>query len=239
MFEGYPLEHRDGALEQLRSRLSRRQRKISAFFGGSARHQRYPSRPEDFLPTSFGNAMRAAELYSRDRYGMNLVVIWPRLAEVAPDRFRNDVDDARSEYEFLLCLSFLGSVFGIVAGSFLIISGGPLAVYLAAVPTTLGLASLSYRLAVHAAVDYGDQLRVVVDIHRQSVLASLGWPAPKDEEEEATIWSQVSEFLGQGTHVPGGRPVAAGSVLEDKTDVQGPGKGGHGSASYGRGEPEQ
>lgn len=218
IFEGYTLEHRDGWLGSLRNRLCRRQRNMAEFFAGPTRYQRYPMRPRDFLPTSFGNVMRASELYGHDRYGLNLIVIWPRLAEVAPDRYRNDVDDARSEYEFLLCLSFLGAFFGLVAGAYLIIVGGPLYVYMTAVPTTLGLAYLSYRLAVFAAIDYGDQLRVVVDLYRHEVLASLGWPTPISEGEERTTWARINEFLGQGTDVPGGRPVKR--LLAEQSHVE-------------------
>jgi hypothetical protein len=164
-------------------------------------------RSAEYLPTSFGNAMRASEFYGRDRYGLDLIVVWPRLAEVAPDRFRNDADDARSEYEFLLCLSFLGGAFGLTSGSYLVAVGGPLPAYLAAVPTTLGLSYLSYRLAVFAAIDFGNQLRVVVDLYRHDVLASLGWPTPTGESEERDMWKQVNEFLGQGSDVPNRRPL--------------------------------
>lgn len=209
IFEGYPIHGRAGLWGAADRRLTRRQREAAEFFDGPVRYMRYPMRPDEFLPTSFGNAMRASEFYSSDRYGMDLIVMWPRLAAIAPDRHRQDVDEARSEYEFLLCLSFLGAAFGSLSGIFLVIVDGPLPVYLAAVPTTLGLAYLAYRLAVFAAIDFGGELRVLVDVCRLEAMASLGWPVPMDEEAERECWTEVNEFLSQGEPVPGGRPMAA------------------------------
>lgn len=218
LFEGYVFPKGEGQIGSLRRHLCWRQRQRAMSYVGAARYLRYPMRSREFLPTSFGNVMRASEFYGRDRYGLDLIVVWPRLAEVAPDRYRTDVDEARSEYEFLLCLSFLGAAFGLLSGLYLVAAGGPVVVYLAAVPTTFGLAWLSYRLAVFAAIDFGNQLRVVVDMHRHEVLASLGWPTPSSELEEAFTWNQVNEFLGQGRDVPGGRPL--------KRSISGQGKNG-------------
>lgn len=207
VFEGYALRHRGGILGWIDRRLTKRQRRTADFFTGSVRFKRYPMHASQFLPTSFGNVMRASELYGEDRYGLDLIVLWPRLVEVAPDRYRSDVDEARSEYEFLLCLSFLGVAFGSFSGAYLAVVGGPLVVYLACVPSTLGLALLSYRLGVFAAIDFGDQLRVVVDIYRLDALRYLGWPMPDTDAEERKYWTEVTEFLGQNVPIEGGRPI--------------------------------
>ena len=40
---------------------------------------KFPSKKEEFLPTSFGNALKSFEVYPRDIYGIDAIRSWPRL----------------------------------------------------------------------------------------------------------------------------------------------------------------
>jgi hypothetical protein len=61
-----------------------------------------PSRESDVLPTRFGNAIKAFEIYPRDIYGADGVAIWLRLTSVMPKLFDEKIDEIRSQINFLI-----------------------------------------------------------------------------------------------------------------------------------------
>jgi MFS family permease len=74
-----------------------------------------PSRESDVLPTRFGNAIRAFEVYPRDIYGADGVSIWLRLGTVIPKAFAEQIEGVRSQIDFLInCCMF--SVIIVVLG---------------------------------------------------------------------------------------------------------------------------
>jgi hypothetical protein len=65
-----------------------------------------PSRLEDILPTRFGNAIKAFEVYPRDIYGADSIVIWLRLVSVLPSSLLELIQGARSQIDFLVNCCF-------------------------------------------------------------------------------------------------------------------------------------
>ena len=59
-----------------------------------------PSLEEDVLPTRFGNAIKAFEVYPRDIYGADGIVIWLRLVSVLPSSFLELIQGVRSQIYF-------------------------------------------------------------------------------------------------------------------------------------------
>src|ERR1035441_9723016 len=57
----------------------------------------FPSDLDAVMPTTLGNVLRNAELYPRYRYGMDAVVVWPRLYMVASERALAGIASARSD----------------------------------------------------------------------------------------------------------------------------------------------
>ena len=49
------------------------------------RRRRRPSSPGYFLPTPIGNILRAAERRPFDKYGLDAIVVWPRLWPALPE----------------------------------------------------------------------------------------------------------------------------------------------------------
>jgi hypothetical protein len=130
-----------------------------------------PTRPEELQPTRLGNILRAGELYSLTRYGIDAIVVWPRLYHVLPDRLLSALTDARAQLELLLTVSFLGGTFSLTAGAWL---------YRASVSTTLVLgcfwggalvAAVAYKTALSAAITYSHQVASAFDLHRHSLIA--------------------------------------------------------------------
>src|SRR5437660_2707708 len=53
----------------------------------------YPPERQDIMPMQLGNVLKAAELYPLKRYGLDAVLLWPRLEEVFPERFHDAFRD--------------------------------------------------------------------------------------------------------------------------------------------------
>jgi hypothetical protein len=67
--------------------------------------------PERYiLPTRFGNAIRAFEVYPSEIYGADGVVIWPRLSSVMPKAFGDQIEDIRSQIDFLVNCCFFSAI---------------------------------------------------------------------------------------------------------------------------------
>jgi hypothetical protein len=62
--------------------------------------ERYPGPQALFMPTRFGNILRAAEQKIEARYGLNGVILWPRLWLVLPDAAKSELTAARSRIAF-------------------------------------------------------------------------------------------------------------------------------------------
>jgi hypothetical protein len=95
------LEQRLADLERQRQPISR---KLFLYF---------PSSPEAVMPTRLGNVLRAAELYSWDRYRLDSVVVWPRLEATFDDGMPDPVLDSRTSLDLMVTLSAFSVLFGL------------------------------------------------------------------------------------------------------------------------------
>lgn len=220
IFEGYPLT-RSRHLQRLTAYLVRQHYLRSLRLKRSGRLDealsRYPEKFEHYMPTTLGNTIRAAEMYSLYRYGMDLPLVWPRLATLAPERYRVDLEEFRTDYEWLLGLSALTSISAVALGTYSLVSLGPWWLFLICFAGGFGLAIAAYAAAVTAAAEYGEQLRVGVDLYRLSVLSSMGLALPKSLTAERRVWKQVQQFSKQGAGSPPRRalPPSAGGHFSD------------------------
>jgi hypothetical protein len=160
------------------------------------RRARYPSDP--LLPTALGNALRAAERSAGRRYGLDAVVLWPRLYPLVADPQRAVVEDRRDQLDLTARMSATFALVAVVTFGLLwrdpIWWLFPLAV--------LALSALSYRAATAAAISYGESLHVTFDLHRFDLLTALHLPLPVDNESERKQNQQLSTWLRQGGPPP-------------------------------------
>lgn len=160
---------------------------------------RFPM-PEHFVrPTALGNALAAMEETAGAAYGLDAVVIWPRLYPLLADQVRGIVDDLRDSMDAAARLAATGALTAVAAVALLAPHAGWWTI-LALLP--LLIAALAYLGAVQAAVGYGVAMQAAFDLHRFDMLRvlHLGGPANQDAEQECN--RALSDFIRQGVPVP-------------------------------------
>lgn len=173
----------------------------------------YPPRPrlaDGCLPTALGNRLRAAEFYPLERYGIDAVVIWPRLVPLVPAEATARVAAARTALDSTVTLLGLAMAFGTVWPLVLLATGGPgplTALTLLAWPLAWG----AYRAALHAATAYGQEVAVTFDLHRQELPRHLGLDAVADAAAERRRWDDLAQFYLRNLPLPTGPEVNGGS----------------------------
>jgi hypothetical protein len=162
--------------------------------------QRYPDQVDFVLPTAFGNALRAFEVYPRVMYGFESIEGWSRILAVLPKEYRELIDDAKSQVDWWVNLGTLSLVFLIEFWVAIFSKWGltPVWYYTAlniVVPLIIfGLLNwfLQWR-ATSAVVGWGDYIKSAFDIYRFTLLESLGIDAPKTRAEEKALWTRISQ----------------------------------------------
>jgi hypothetical protein len=136
---------------------------------------RYPDEPYDVMPTRLGNVLRRYENVAGRAYRREAINTTSHLMYMAPPEHRAYVNDARTELD--LAIQFVVSWLLVAAISFVLVwpYGGWIAVPILAYV----LALVSYRAAVHAAVEYGHQLVVLFDLNHQLLDDYLPIKAPR------------------------------------------------------------
>lgn len=164
------------------------------------RYVQHPGNAERF-PTRLGNSLRAAEVHPRNAYGMDSVVLWPRLVAVMPEALSKSVDGARMALDFLTVIAAGATAFALTAAVTIAVEHGGRRLWVSVVAGSLVVAYLSYCGAVSAARDYGDQIRTAFDLHRFELLKSLHVPLPMNRAEECRLWAEVNEVV-RGSEPP-------------------------------------
>jgi len=169
----------------------------SAVAAQEALNARFPSAAL-LLPTALGNALRAFEERAGRAYGLDAVVIWPRLYPLLPDPVRAGVDDRRDQLDVSARISATAFVVALITAALLWGDGWWLLLPLGA----LAVSRAGYSAAVSAAVAYGQGVRVAIDLHRFDLLRSLHLPLPTDREAEREANQALCNFLRQGVPIP-------------------------------------
>lgn len=159
----------------------------------------YPS-AERVLPTRLGNVLRASEDRAGSRYGLESIVVWPRLYPLLPDRMLGILTEQRNRLDLsvrmcaVLVLVAAAEVFMLMADPVRLIEN---ATWLTVPAVTLLMAALSYRTAVAVAVGYGRTVETAFDLHRFDLIQQLHLPLPSSRTAELRASDRVSTFLRQ------------------------------------------
>jgi len=149
---------------------------------------RHPVDPNDLLPTTLGNILRAREYSPERKYGLDAIICWPRLWSLLPETMRADLTSARVSLDRLAELWFWGLLF--LSWVFL-------------TRWTLVIAPLwmavTYWMACQAAMSFGDLLESAFDLHRFLLYDAVGWHSPQNTRDEKSLGAQLTEYLWRGT----------------------------------------
>ncbi|TLS44998.1 hypothetical protein FE633_17840 [Streptomyces montanus] len=155
----------------------------------------YPPPPrleQGCLPTALGNRLRAAEYYPLERYGIDAVVVWARLRPLLPPEATDRVTAARTALDSAISLLGLSAAFGTV-WPVVLLRGGH-ATLAALTLLAWPVAWAAHRASLQAATAYGQEVRVVFDLHRHALLRHLELAVPDDPAAERILWDDLAQF---------------------------------------------
>ena len=160
-----------------------------------------PSQERHLLPTRLGNVIRCFEMYSSAAYGIDAIVLWPRLISKIDAPFASTIDEAKASFDFMLNCSFLCLItaFGIVT---LGLSRPTVLTWQNQAPwiwraVFFGLMAFTfYYFSIGRAKAWGEQVKSAFDLYRLSLLEVLGYKQqPLSFVEEVTLWTKISNQL--------------------------------------------
>lgn len=143
---------------------------------------------EDLAPTRLGNVLRTAERRPWQRYGLDPVLLWPRLWLLLPETTRRDLAYLRLSLDRYAQAWFWGLLFAL--WSFV----WPWAWLIALV--WMGIA---YHLLLQAAASFCDLVLAVFDTQRWRLYEALRWELPEESgESEIRSGQALSRYLQRG-----------------------------------------
>lgn len=156
------------------------------------RHRRHrPLLDSELMPTRIGNTLRAAETRPRHRYGLDVVLIWPRLWLVLPDAARKELASARSSLDASVAAAIWGTAF--VAFTWF--------TNWALVGLVVPVAAVLWWVPARAEV-FADLIEATVELYRVALYRQLRWPLPKNPAAEAERGEALTTYLERGSDKP-------------------------------------
>ncbi len=150
-----------------------------------------PEQKAEVMPTLLGNILKNAELYPRDRYGLDAVLFWPKLYPLFPAQFAEDISQLRSNVDTMLLVTTLASAFSLLSGGYLLVVRAPWWLFVLCFGGGVVTAFTSYRGAMGAVMPYAEQIKTAFDLYRNDLLQKMRVPLPTTLEEEKNCWQEL------------------------------------------------
>lgn len=152
-----------------------------------------------FLPMTLGNTIAAFEEYPWIRYGIDAVILWPRLLPtLTKENYAVYVEREKAGLDFVLNLCFLLLLFDLEMVYTGLIFSQNYVDWLIAAGFIAFLAFVCYKTAVVGAYGWGTTVRVAFDLYRYHLLKALYGHPPENFADETGRWTQISQFLREG-----------------------------------------
>jgi len=153
------------------------------------------------LPTRLGNVIRAFERYPTQAYGIDAIVLWPRLVGKLDAAFASTIDEAKTSFDFMLNMSFLCGLTTLFILAIGVVFPLPLRwAFVSALVLKLllflFLTVVFYYFSVNRAHDWGSQVKSAFDLYRFDLLKALGYQQrPLSYQEERALWTNISSQM--------------------------------------------
>ncbi|MEM8674336.1 MAG: hypothetical protein AAGF83_10750 [Cyanobacteria bacterium P01_G01_bin.67] len=150
---------------------------------------RFPDEERWLLPTSFGNTMRAFEVYSRLMYGADAILLWIRLLAVIPEEYLKFIESAKAQLDIWVSFWFLSIL--------LIVEYLGLVVYTKEITSfwiffiLICITFFSFSRARFAAKNWGEFIKASFDLY----LPSLKEQLKLDQITDDALWSKYSQAI--------------------------------------------
>jgi hypothetical protein len=150
----------------------------------------FPHREDLILPTSFGNSYRAYETYPAVIYGMDAVLMWPRLLCIIPACARDQLQENRAKLDFHVNLFWL-SVISIIG--WLALVHDPAQTWRAVPPAIVAV--VMWLVLPSVARSWGSSFSTIFDLYRAPLATSFGLTLPGTLAEERTMWTEIARSI--------------------------------------------
>lgn len=157
--------------------------------------ERFPDQDRFILPTSFGNTIRAFEVYSRVMYGIDAIPAWPRLLAVIPEDYRKFIDDAKSQVDFWANIWLVSITLILEYCVFLLHLSQKWGQTWWIPLTIILLIFFAFYRARIAAANWGTLVKSSFDLFLDDLREKLGFSKPSNIDEERNIWNRFSQTV--------------------------------------------
>jgi uncharacterized repeat protein (TIGR01451 family) len=166
---------------------------------GLAVNRELPSQRDLVLPTRLGNVIRSFESYPDVQYGMDSIVLWPRLIAVIDKEYAAAIDESKAAVDFMLNSAVLSAVLSVAILLSGLLHPVPLAVagwtsiWLIEIAVFVALSYGFYLLSIGRASAWGEVVKGAFDLYRGALLGKLGYEqVPATRAEERLLWEDLS-----------------------------------------------
>jgi hypothetical protein len=149
----------------------------------------------EVMPTLLGNILKNAELYPRDRYGLDAVLFWPRLYPLFPPQFAADIAQLRGNVDKMLLVTILAAVFSLLSGGYLLVIRAPWLLFVLCFGGGVITMFTAYRGAMGSVMPYAEQIKTAFDLYRNDLLQRMRVPLPTTLDEEKKRWQELGYLV--------------------------------------------
>ena len=153
----------------------------------------FPDDEKWLLPTAFGNAIRAFEVYPRLMYEVDSIALWPRLLAVVPEEYKPYIDDAKAHMDFWMNLgisTFLLLLLSVAMRIYDFYKDIPVnrILFWILIGAEIGLLVLCQYRAKRSAIGWGQTVKSAFDLFLPDLATKLGLKVSSTREGQGLMW---------------------------------------------------
>ncbi|MFJ3774305.1 hypothetical protein ACIPX0_21665 [Streptomyces sp. NPDC090075] len=146
----------------------------------------------ELMPTRLGNILRRSERMAGGRYGLDAMVVYPRIYPYVSERL---AEAMARQLELLTLSASLSVCFGLLSTITLPLLGR-LDIWSLTPLAAAGLCLLAYRGALISAAYTGVVFCTIFDAHRFDLTTAMHYKLPKTAAEEFNFNNRLTRYLG-------------------------------------------